>query len=164
MSHFALNLLLAIVWMLLRSDFSLFGLIVGFTIGFIAIAFARITPDSHGYVRASFGIVRLVFAFLIELVIANVQLAYDLLRPRPPFRPGFVRFEIADLGPAETVLLANLVSLTPGTLTVDIRDDGSELVVHSLYAGDPERVRRGLRRFADLIHAAIGQPPEGIAP
>lgn len=159
MSHFALNLVLAIVWMLLRSDFSLAGLIIGFAVGFLAIAFARVVTGQGTYVHAAVGIVRLAFGFLRELVLANLQLAWDLLRPRPPFRPGFVRFPIADLGPTETVLLGNLVSLTPGTLTVDIDDDGEVLVVHSLYAADAAAVRRGVRRLADLIHGALGEAP-----
>jgi multicomponent Na+:H+ antiporter subunit E len=156
MIHFAFNLVLAIVWMLLRSDFSLGGLLVGFLIGFLAIAFARVDRGSSRYVRATIGIIRLTVGFLGELVVSNLQLARDLLRPRPPFRPGFVRFPIGDLRPPQTVLLANLVSLTPGTVTVDIREDGRELLVHSLYAGDPEAVRRSMRRLADLIHAALG--------
>ena len=159
MIHFALNLLLAIIWMLLSSDFSLRGLLIGFLIGFLAIGFGRAATGSGTYVRATIGILRLGLGFLRELVISNLQLAWDLLRPHPPFRPGFVRFPVGDLGPPETVLLANLISLTPGTLTVDIRDDGTELIVHSLYAGDPDQVRLAMRRLADLVHAALGAPP-----
>jgi multicomponent Na+:H+ antiporter subunit E len=160
--YLTLNLLLAIVWMLLRADFSIGGLLGGFLVGFIAIGFGRVASGSSAYVRATCGLVMLSLGFLRELVISNLQLARDLLRPHPPFRPGFVRFPVADLRPPETVLLANLISLTPGTVTVDIREDGTELVVHSLYAGDPERMRRALRRLADLVRTAVGAPAPNV--
>jgi multicomponent Na+:H+ antiporter subunit E len=73
-----------------------------------------------------------------------------------------VRFEVSDLSPVETALLANLVSLTPGTLTVDAEDDGSALYIHSLYADDPAAVRRRIGRLARMIRRAGGGhvPPE----
>jgi multicomponent Na+:H+ antiporter subunit E len=103
--------------------------------------------------------VHLTAEFIRELVIANVHLARDILSPVPPFQPGFVRFDIRDLGPTQTVLLTNLVSLTPGTLTVDVDDQGDTLYVHTLYAQDPASVRHGIRRFANLIHSATGSDP-----
>ena len=52
-----------------------------------------------------------------------------------------------------------MISLTPGTLTVDTDDLGETLYVHGLYADDPERIRRGLRSFSDLIRGASGREP-----
>lgn len=57
------------------------------------------------------------------------------------------------------MLLANLISLTPGTVTVDADDAGDALYVHTLYARDAEAVRRECRSFARLIRAAGGDPP-----
>ena len=94
----------------------------------------------------------------------NLQLARDILRPHPPFQPGFLAYDASDLGPTETVLLANLVSLTPGTISVDLDDLGEMLYVHSLYAGDAEATRRGIRRLANLIHAALGEAPGAPQP
>jgi multicomponent Na+:H+ antiporter subunit E len=159
MNYLALNLLLAIVWMFLYGDFSTGNLVVGFLVGLIGIAFSRPVLGSRRYVRSVLGVVHLTVEFVRELVVANIHLARDILRPVPPFRPGFIRFDIRDLGSTQTVLLSNLVSLTPGTLTVDIDEQGNTLYVHTLYAQDPDAVRHGIRRFANLIHRATGSDP-----
>ncbi|MEW5931251.1 MAG: Na+/H+ antiporter subunit E [Gemmatimonadota bacterium] len=159
MSFLALNLLLALVWTFLLGDLSFAGLATGFVVGFGAITLSRPLLGSRRYVRAVLGTVRLLAGFTRELVLANLHLARDILRPTPPFRPGFVRYDARDLGPRETVLLANLVSLTPGTVTVDVDDAGDTLYLHTLYAGDPREVRAGVRRLADLVRAATGHDP-----
>jgi multicomponent Na+:H+ antiporter subunit E len=159
MSHLTLNLLLGIVWMLLLGDFTTGNLLMGLAVGFLAISFSRPLLRSQRYVRAVIGSFRLVIGFLRELTLANVQLARDILSPVPPFVPGFVAFDVKDLPPTETVALANLVSLTPGTLSVDLDDDGYTLYVHTLYAQDPEETRRGIRKLANLVHGALGDDP-----
>lgn len=156
MSYFAFNLLLAIIWMFLTGTLSVGGFIVGFVIGFLGLAFSRHVLGSGQYVSGALGILRLVSVFVYEMVVANLQLARDILSPVPPFKPGFVSFDVRDLPPLETVLLANMISLTPGTLTVDSDDEGYTLYIHTVYAQDPERIRRGFRRFANLIHGALG--------
>jgi multicomponent Na+:H+ antiporter subunit E len=159
MSHFALNLLLAIIWIFLTGNLSVGGFLVGFVIAFIGLAFSRQVIGTSRYVRGVIGIFRLVGVFVYELVVANLQLARDILRPVPPFKPGFVSFDVKDLPPLETVLLANMISLTPGTVTVDSDDEGYTLYVHTVYAQNPERIRRGFRKFANLIHGALGGEP-----
>jgi multicomponent Na+:H+ antiporter subunit E len=158
-SHLTLNILLALVWMLLFGDFTMGNLMVGLVVGFLAISFSRPVLRSQRYVRAVMGTFRLIIGFLRELTLANLQLARDILSPVPPFVPGFVAFDVRDLGPTETVALANLVSLTPGTLSVDLDDDGFTLYVHTLYAQDPEDTRRGIRKLANLVHGALGDDP-----
>lgn len=161
MSFLALNFVLATIWVLLRADFTLLGFVAGLLLGFLAIAVARPALGSHAYVRAAGGIVKLTTLFFGKLVVANVLLARDVLRRTPPFEPGFIRFDVRDLGPTQTVLLANLVSLTPGTITVDIDDEGRALYIHALYARDPEATRAECRALAELIHAAAGDSHEG---
>lgn len=156
MSYFALNLVLALVWMLLTGAFTLWGFLTGFLAGFLGLAFAQPMLGSRQYVRAVGGILKLHVVFFYELVVANLQLARDLLRPEMPFQPGFVSFDARDLGPSETVLLALMISLTPGTLSVDLDDLGNVLHIHSIYARDTAALQRGFRRFANLIHGAQG--------
>lgn len=160
MSAFAFNLVLAIAWTLLAGEVSLATLVTGFVVGLLAIAAcAPMSPAARAYLHRLVGGARLTAVFGWALVVANLLLARDLLRRRPPFTPGFIRLPLGDgLSPAATVLLGELVSLTPGTLTVDAREDGREIVVHTLYAQDPEAVRRDVERFARLVRIALGAP------
>lgn len=159
MTYLALNLLLAIVWMFLAGNFSIGSLLFGFAIGFLVLVAARAFLGCTGYVRATFGLLRFLRVYFWEIVRANVQLARDLLRPEMPFKPGFLRVHVPGLSRTETVVLSNMISLTPGTLTVDW-GEGEVLYIHTIYAHDPAQVRTGVDLFADLIDGVTGyQPP-----
>lgn len=155
MTFFAVNVLLATVWVLLVGG-SLGNLLVGFLAGFVVLAVARPLTGSGRYVRAVLGLGRLLVHFHAALIVANLRMARDILRRRPNFHPAFLRIEVPDLSATQAVVLANLISLTPGSLTVDTDADGDVLYVHTLYAGDAEAARREMRRLADLIRAASG--------
>lgn len=157
MNHLALNLLLAIVWVLLQAELSLGGLVMGFFVGFGAIALTERALGRSRYARAAAGVLALAWGFVQELVLSSLTLARDILRPRPVFHPAFVRLDVRDLSPVQTILLACLVSLTPGTLTVDVGSEERALYIHSLYARDPAELCGRLRRFVHLIQRAAGR-------
>lgn len=157
MNYFAFNLLLAVIWVLL-TGLGLGSLVLGFILGFLVLAFSRAFISSGAYVDGVMAVFVLTVVFLRELVEANVRLARDLLRRRPPFRHAFLRVEVGDLGPARISLLGALVSLTPGTVTVDVTDERS-IVVHTIYAQDLQSVRQGVLRFARLIAGTRGGVP-----
>lgn len=157
MNRLALNLLLAIVWVLLQAELSLGGLVMGFLVGFGAIALTERALDRSVYSRAAAGVLALAWSFVRELVLSSLTLARDIIRPRPVFHPAFVRLDVRDLSPVETILLACLVSLTPGTLTVDVGPEEQVLYIHSIYARDPAELGGRLRRFAHLIQRAAGR-------
>ncbi|MEO5731529.1 MAG: Na+/H+ antiporter subunit E [Byssovorax sp.] len=152
MSNPALNLLLAVVWVLLQADFSLAGLLTGLAVGFFAVALAR----DGSYASSFASLLRLCAHFAWELLVANLTLARDILRRTPTFHPGLVRIDVDDLGESGSALLANLISLTPGTLTVDMGERGRPVYVHTLYASDPAEVRRQIRELAARIRAVSG--------
>lgn len=157
MNKLALNLLLAVMWMFVQADFSLRSLLVGYAIGFVAITFVQRLRGSHAYVLTTFFFVQLIVYFFADLVRSCVTLARDILRRVPDFAPALVRFDITDLSPIETALLANLISLTPGTLTVDAEDDGSALYIHSLYAHDVAAISRQIAKLSRMIRRAGGR-------
>jgi multicomponent Na+:H+ antiporter subunit E len=152
MSTAAVNLLLAVIWILLQADFSLTGLLTGLAVGFLAIAVAR----EGSYARSFVSLVRLCALFAWELLVANLTLARDILRPSPAFQPGLVRVDVEDLGESGSALLSNLISLTPGTLTIDTGEHGQPIYVHTLYARDPAEVRRQILQLAARIRAVSG--------
>lgn len=136
-----LNVLLAIAWMFLVGRAQPRDFIVGYLIGFVVIlAVNRVTPDRE-YARGIAIVTGFILRFLRELVIANVQVAIEVLRPRPRIQPGFIKLPLDVESDAEITLLASVISLTPGTLSVDISDDRKTLYVHAMWASDPDRVR-----------------------
>jgi multicomponent Na+:H+ antiporter subunit E len=124
---------------------------------FVAITLAERALGRSRYARAAVGVLALAWGFVRELVLSNLTLARDILRLRPVFHPGFIRLEVRDLGPVETVFLAGLITLTPGTLTVDADLEEKALYIHSLYLRDPEELRNRLGVFVHLIRGVAGR-------
>ncbi|MFQ5658319.1 MAG: Na+/H+ antiporter subunit E, partial [Candidatus Methylomirabilales bacterium] len=77
---------------------------------------------------------------------ANLQVIYLVFHPKMPIRPGIISFATRHRSPLGTTLLANSITLTPGTLTMDLSPDHKTLYVHTLDISDPEEVREGIRR------------------
>jgi multicomponent Na+:H+ antiporter subunit E len=164
---------LAMVWMILFGRLTMAGALMGLVVGMAVAGFSRLTvargfdqdrrprsiPNPIRITRGAFSAIRLLGFFLVELTRANLELSRDVIRPHPKFHPGLVAVEVPELRPGEVVLMAAMISLTPGTITADVDRDASTLYVHSLYAGDLEGLRKGLRTYVDLIVAVRGSGP-----
>ena len=92
-----------------------------------------------------FDVLLFVLFYLKELVVSSSVLAYDVVRPRKSFKHGIVAVPV-DVK-SDTVLLAliNLISMTPGSLVVDLSPDKKILFVHSMYLDDEEEFKRRLK-------------------
>ena len=104
----------------------------------------------------------LAFAgFLLwELVISSLRIAWDVLTPRAYRAPGIIALPLKARSDGEIALVANLITLTPGSLSVDVTRDPASgdatLYVHSMFAQDPDALRQGLqhgfeRRVLELL-------------
>lgn len=152
MHYFALNLVLAIVWLFLTGSFTTANLLFGLVVGFGVLALAQPYLGSGGYIGSVRNLFRLMRVFFKDIVVANFQLARDLLRKDLPFVPGFIRFDTEGrLSNAQLAVLANMISLTPGTLSMDTDESGRVLYIHSVYARDPEAARASFMHFLELI-------------
>lgn len=84
-------------------------------------------------------------AFYLKLVLqANLRIAADVITPGLRIRPAFLKIPLRTRGDYDLLLLSNLISMTPGTLSFDVSPDRNFLYVHVMYADDPERERRWL--------------------
>lgn len=151
MTFLALNLVLAIVWLFLTGSFGTTNLIFGFAIGYGVIRVAAPYLGSRAYLQSVRGSVRFLFAFAYEVIKANLQLARDVLKPEMPFKPGILRYETEGLTPTQVVVLTNMICLTPGSLSIDMDDNGRVLYIHSVYADDPKAFLASVERLAELI-------------
>lgn len=152
MSFALLNALLALCWAALSGTISAGSLLTGFVLGFGALWFARdmIGSDSR-YFRSVLRSIRLAFYFLWELVKSCVAVAGEVLARHPRMRPAIVEMPLGVKSDLEIMLVANLITLTPGTLTVDVTPDRSALIIHALFADDPEatvaELKSGMERM-----------------
>ena len=87
-------------------------------------------------------VVRLIFFIIRELIVSSLRIAWDILTPTVYARPRIVRIPIGDLNDVAITLLANAVSLTPGSLALEVKDDHQFLYVHLMYAEDRDSAVR----------------------
>jgi multicomponent Na+:H+ antiporter subunit E len=79
---------------------------------------------------------RLFVIFLYDLWVSSLQVAIAVLSPGGRIRPRMVTIPLETRTDLQTTLVGNFISLTPGTLTVDVAPDGRTLLVHDMFAGD----------------------------
>jgi multicomponent Na+:H+ antiporter subunit E len=75
---------------------------------------------------------RLIALFIKELVLSALQVAWLVVQPKLRLRPGLIAYPLTVTGDAQITLLANLITLTPGTLSVDVSDDRKTLFIHAI--------------------------------
>jgi multicomponent Na+:H+ antiporter subunit E len=139
MNIFALNLILAIVWAGLWTDFSALQLVVGFHVGFAALWLVQpLFGTTSPYFRRAYRVVRLVLFFLYELVVSSIRVAWDVLTPTDQSSPAILEMPLDVTSDLEILLVTNLISLTPGTLSLDVTPDRKTLIVHAMFADDPD--------------------------
>lgn len=154
-NHFYLNLGLALIWCFLQGDLSLKSLTVGYGLGaLIMYVFSRFFDEAI-YFRKLWLSLQLIAFFLKELVVANWAVARLVIRPRLRVRPGIIAFPLELEGDLEITLLANLITLTPGTLSVDLSPDRKTLYIHTLDIEDAEeekrKIKQGFERYLKEI-------------
>lgn len=89
--------------------------------------------------------------FLRELVMANVQVAIEVVSPRNRMSPGIIRVPLHVKSDFQVMMFANLISLTPGTLSLEVEDDRSALFVHGLHVNNPDDFRSKMRALESRL-------------
>jgi multicomponent Na+:H+ antiporter subunit E len=156
MTLFAWNLVLAAVWAAVLGELSLGNLAAGFVLGFAILAVGSTLFGSSRYLDKLLRGVEFAAFFLGQLALSSLRVATDIVTPRHRALPGVVAVPLDARSDAEITLLANLVSLTPGSLSLDVSDDRRTLFVHVMFLDDPEVTRREIkegfeRRVLELL-------------
>lgn len=74
--------------------------------------------------------------YFVEVIRSNLRVAYDILTPRDHFCPAIVQIDLEPMSDRQLLMLTNLVSMTPGTLTLDVSEDRRQITIHAMYASD----------------------------
>lgn len=146
MTPFAINLILAFVWAALNGGIGLTSLLVGFLIGYAVMFVLQPLFSASNYCSKLYDGMLLVLFFIYELFVSSIKVAWDVLTPIQTSKPAVIAVPIEASTDAEITVLANLVSLTPGSLSIDISEDRSHLLVHAMFVDDPEAFKAEIKR------------------
>jgi multicomponent Na+:H+ antiporter subunit E len=166
MKGFFTTLILASIWTMALGEFTLWNLLVGILLGLVcwALVWQREDPDPYAVPNESHGIIWMVTRIprLIDLMVfvcldlirTNLRIAYDVVTPKHHMQPGVIAVPLEARSDVEIALLANLISLTPGTLGLDVSDDRRLLYVHVMYI-DNEDVEEARRLIKDQLERRV---------
>ncbi len=142
---FLWNVLLALIWASLSGEFSVMNLVAGFILGFAVLWLMQpMTGKATYFTRVGKGL-ELAFFFLKELIVANFSMAYYVIGPRERMRPGVMAIPLEPAKDLSITLLANMITLTPGTLSLDVSPDRKYLFIHNIAVNDLERSRKAIK-------------------
>lgn len=143
-TKFLSNILLTLFWVALTGSFAFLNFLFGFVLGFLILSISS-SNDKSKYFKILPKVIAFIFFFLYELFKANIQVAYDVVTPKFYMKPGIVRVPLDAKTDMEITLLANLISLTPGTLSLDVSNDKKVLYVHAMYVSNKEKFIQGIK-------------------
>jgi multicomponent Na+:H+ antiporter subunit E len=146
---------LVVIWLALWSDLSWANVLSGVAVALVVASLYGTWQEGTPAVRPV-KVLHLAVVFLLKLVEATVVVARTVVTPRGRIRSGIVAVPLGGCSDAVVTLIADLTSLTPGTLSVEVRRDPLVLYVHSLHVRDVESVRDDVHRMATLAIEAFG--------
>ncbi|WP_298721326.1 Na+/H+ antiporter subunit E [uncultured Oceanisphaera sp.] len=156
MRAFGWNMLLALLWVILSGNYSISNLVAGMLLSYLVLAYvARDKPMFANYFGKLPQIIRFILFFIWDLIKANARVAHDVLTPTHLMRPGVIAIPLDLKDDAGISLFANLITVTPGSLALDVSSDRKVLYVHMMYLDSEARQLAELKaleaRVLDLL-------------
>jgi multicomponent K+:H+ antiporter subunit E len=144
--HPLLTLILAGVWVTLQNSVSagmvVFGIILGIIIPRITAAW---WPERPGGFKP-LHVIEYIIVVVWDIIVANIEVAWIILtKPNAKLQPAWIEVPLDLKTPEAITILAGTITLTPGTVSADLSNEGNSLLVHALDAADPEAVRDDIK-------------------
>ncbi len=144
--HPFLTLLLAVVWTMLQNDVSagmvVFGIILGIIIPWGTSIWWPDTPKGFRLGK----MVPYIVVVMWDILVANLQVAWIVLTvPNSKLKSAWIVVPLDLRQPEAITVLAGTITLTPGTVSADMSDEGHSLLVHVLHTDNPDAVRDDIK-------------------
>lgn len=155
------SILLALAWAALQGEISLANLLVGYLLGYIillVLAKGGVLPVA--FTSRTAHALELAAFFLWELVLANVRVAIDVIRPKTSIHPAVIAIPLDVTTDGEILLLSMLINITPGSVTIDLSEDRRTLYVHVMHMTSVEASRREIKEGFERRVKLVFQTPE----
>lgn len=157
MQLFVTNILISMLWALLTGKMTVGNLVFGFVLGYFALTLLHPSRGKKSsYFQKSIQLVGFALFFAKELIVSSLRVALDVVKPLPYMRPGVIGIPLDAETDLEITMLANVISLTPGTLSLDVSEDRKTLYIHAMYVVNPDDLRKEIkdgleRRLLELL-------------
>ena len=136
---------LVFAWVAVTGEASVGNLLEGAVLAGLLVLLLRVPLRRRFRLEKVPKALGLLLYFLKEILLSNAAVARSLLSPVSSLSPGIVAVPLDLKSDAGITVLANLITLTPGTLSLDVSPDRKTLFVHALHVEDPDVFRRGVK-------------------
>jgi multicomponent K+:H+ antiporter subunit E len=144
--HPLLSLTLVLVWILLTNNPGVSGFAGGILLGLVLPLATRAFWPERPRLQRPLLMFEYALVVLWDICVANVQVAMIILGKRnEQMRPAFIVIPLEITAPEAIAMLAGTITMTPGTVSADISDDGGSLLVHCLDAPEPDETLRQIK-------------------
>jgi len=140
-----INTFIALGYVGVQGQFTLSGFLIGFGLGYMALWVTQPLYGRSRYFKRVPKTAQLVGYFIVDLLRSNLRVFWDVITPGHISRPGIVGVPLSASTELEILLVANMITLTPGTLSIDLSEDRRILYVHVMYLDDPDRFRNSVK-------------------
>lgn len=155
MRRFLLNLGLAIVWMGLTGSVSEWNFLAGLVVGALIISVYSGAAGEASYLGRGWRLLTHFAHFIRMIVHSNVQVAWEVLTPRMHQKPRIIRYPVEGMSDAHRTALASAITLTPGTLVIDVSPDDKWLYIHCMYAEDRDQAVKDIDDVARVVDEGL---------
>ncbi|MEN3013701.1 MAG: Na+/H+ antiporter subunit E [Endomicrobiia bacterium] len=152
-----LFLFIFLIWSIL-SGFDIYSILVGILCSFlIVLLFGDINLQNEWSFKKPVRYLWFIYYFIIflyEVIKANIDVAYRIILPDMPIKPGIVKVKTKLKSDAGLTMLANSITLTPGTLSVDVDRENGYIYVHWIYVrslDSEEATKRIVKKFENIL-------------
>lgn len=151
MKFFLINIFMAILWMFLWGAFDIYTLLTGMVIGYFLLGPLSSIVQHETYDGKLWRLLRFFVYFIRILVKANWDVAKVVIKPGFKEECRIIRYSVKSLNDLQITTLAHAITLTPGTLSLDISNDNQWLYVHCMLGQDRQAVTNDIDELRERI-------------
>lgn len=145
MTFFLLSIIMGLLWAFVTGAFTPANLLLGLGVSVLVLLFLRRMEGFPPGVRRLVDAGSLAFFFLKELARASLRVSREVLTPSLMVRPAIIAVPLSARGDAEIWLLSTLLTLTPGSVALDVSADRRVMFIHAMYVEDPDAYRKEVK-------------------
>lgn len=151
--QFLINIFFGFLWMAMSNEYNSEYFAVGFFWGLVIILlFRKILPGKNLYLVYIYRWIKLLLIFIVELIKADIAVFKLMFKPNLDVNPAIFEYPLEVKKNWQITMLANMITLTPGTITVNVGYDNSKLFIHRL---DTENIEEEILTIKNSFEKAL---------
>lgn len=144
--HPLLSFILWMIWLLLNNTIAMGHVVLGAVVAILIPWLTSSYWPEKIVIKHPWLLIRYILVVLFEIMVANIEVARLILGQNKKLNPGFIRYDLQLESSVGIGLLANTISLTPGTVSCDLSKDRQYLLIHALHIEDAEVMKKEIHQ------------------